>query len=311
MEEGFQATLAGSENGKAYGSGIYFARDAVYSDRYAQKTAALLQDAAAKSINGSGQTGEGKLCRIFLTRIVTGIYTAGSPGMSQPPLDPNGAKGEHFHCLVDNVHNPGLFVIPDNTRAYPAYLVSYERAKHVYSGCSHGAALIQARVAHPQSTFSQPTHALNPANVSSAVSTQPPRYAPQGGTFMVMPQNAGLARAATGPPARTKTTTTKRKKSSDVGAKSKSCKRSRSQSENTDNDSQPLRTQQQVNEGHIAAAAGIPVIVPASGGNAHHKDDSRSAPDPAVRPTSPRSASAQSGVAATRPTAESDVIVID
>ena len=105
VEEGFQATLAGSENGKAYGAGIYFARDSVYSDRYAQKAA---MQASACPSSGSGQhPGAQDLCRVFLSRIITGCYTTGSPGMSQPPLDPAGAKGEHFHSLVDNIHNPG------------------------------------------------------------------------------------------------------------------------------------------------------------------------------------------------------------
>lgn len=43
----------------------------------------------------------------------------GAPGMNIPPLDSNGAKGEHFHSLVDNTTNPKIFVINDNTRAYP------------------------------------------------------------------------------------------------------------------------------------------------------------------------------------------------
>jgi hypothetical protein len=48
----------------------------------------------------------------------------GAPGMNIPPLDPNGAKGEHFHSLVDNTTNPKIFVINDNTRAYPGMVPS-------------------------------------------------------------------------------------------------------------------------------------------------------------------------------------------
>ena len=44
--------------------------------------------------------------------------------MNIPPLDPNGAKGEHFHSLVDNTTNPKIFVINDNTRAYPGIVPS-------------------------------------------------------------------------------------------------------------------------------------------------------------------------------------------
>lgn len=48
----------------------------------------------------------------------------GAAGMNIPPLDPNGAKGEHFHSLVDSTTNPKIFVINDNTRAYPGMLLS-------------------------------------------------------------------------------------------------------------------------------------------------------------------------------------------
>jgi len=43
--------------------------------------------------------------------------------MNIPPLDPSGAKGEHFHSLVDNTTQPRIFVINDNTRAYPGMLI--------------------------------------------------------------------------------------------------------------------------------------------------------------------------------------------
>ena len=43
--------------------------------------------------------------------------------MNIPPLDPSGAKGEHFHSLVDNTTYPRIFVINDNTRAYPGMLL--------------------------------------------------------------------------------------------------------------------------------------------------------------------------------------------
>ena len=122
VEEGYHATLAGSENGRTYGAGIYFAKDAAQSDRYAQKAA---RTAARMQGHASGHESE-KVCRIFLTRIVTGMYTVGQHGMNQPPIDAAGAKGEHFHSLVDKLHNPTIFVINDNTRAYPAYLVTYE-----------------------------------------------------------------------------------------------------------------------------------------------------------------------------------------
>ena len=42
--------------------------------------------------------------------------------MKIPPLDPSGAKGEHFHSLVDNMSSPKIYVVNDNTRAFPGSL---------------------------------------------------------------------------------------------------------------------------------------------------------------------------------------------
>jgi len=59
--------------------------------------------------------------------------------MNIPPLDPAGAKGEHFHSLVDNAARPRVFVIQDNTRAFPGTLnpkgVSYHTTSLVRSSC--------------------------------------------------------------------------------------------------------------------------------------------------------------------------------
>ncbi len=65
MQEGFQATLAGSENGKVYGAGINFARDSSLAHKYAVNSARRSQ---------SGNPEQEPL-RVFLSRIVTGVYT--------------------------------------------------------------------------------------------------------------------------------------------------------------------------------------------------------------------------------------------
>ncbi len=39
-----------------------------------------------------------------------------------PPLDPSGSKGEHFHSLVDNMSSTRIYVVNDNTRAFPGNL---------------------------------------------------------------------------------------------------------------------------------------------------------------------------------------------
>ena len=154
VEEGFQATLAGSDNGRAFGSGVYFARDAALSHKYA------LASASRRECPSSAKSSV-KPLRMFLSRIVTGVYTGalcargahtcsastcsastccidllcidllcgavGNPSMKIPPLDPSGAKGEHFHSLVDNMSSPRIYVVNDNTRAFPGSSPAFVR----------------------------------------------------------------------------------------------------------------------------------------------------------------------------------------
>jgi len=68
VEEGFQATLAGSDNGRAFGSGVYFAKDAALSHKYALTS-------ASRRECPSSATSSVKPLRMFLSRIVTGVYT--------------------------------------------------------------------------------------------------------------------------------------------------------------------------------------------------------------------------------------------
>jgi len=165
VEEGFHASLAGSENGSVYGAGIYFAKDAALSHQYAQKTAYM---AASRQGHASGHA-SGKECRVFLTRIATGMYTAGHNGMNQPPIDAAGAKGEHFHSLVDNPHNPRIFVVNDNTRAYPAYLVTYES-----STSSHGYRWPGAVQRHPVPWVVPAAGAHHAGNAVAVAALKPP-----------------------------------------------------------------------------------------------------------------------------------------
>jgi hypothetical protein len=51
-----------------------------------------------------------------------GALSVGNSSMKIPLLDTSGAKGEHFHSLVDNVASPSIFVINENTRVYPGTL---------------------------------------------------------------------------------------------------------------------------------------------------------------------------------------------
>ena len=71
VEEGFQATLAGSDNGKVFGAGVYFATDAALAHKYALKSAYR----GRSSLSAGSGTGREQPLRVFLSRIVTGIYT--------------------------------------------------------------------------------------------------------------------------------------------------------------------------------------------------------------------------------------------
>ena len=145
VTEGFQATLAGSQNGRAFGAGIYFAKDASMANGYAKRACSRMTAGTFRRQNHTpspANTSAGGVriekdsnredsnreltCRMFLSRIVTGVFTNGNSRMNQPPIDPDGATGEHFHSLVDNVMEPRIFVINDNTRAYPGYLITYK-----------------------------------------------------------------------------------------------------------------------------------------------------------------------------------------
>jgi hypothetical protein len=148
-------------------AGIYFAKDASMSHAYAVRTAQI-SHIGLVSHRSEPRT---YTCRMFMSRIVTGVYTAGSSDMRQPPIDAAGAKGEHYHSLVgqsppmcthppstttpqsltlsylflsgicppllsltktsraDHVTHPRIFVVNDNTRAYPAYLITYQVAQ--------------------------------------------------------------------------------------------------------------------------------------------------------------------------------------
>ena len=93
--------------GTVYGEGVYFARDAHYSNGYARPDA-------------SGHK------RMYLTRVLTGEYTASSRGtLIPPPKNPQVNQNVLFDSTVDNVANPRIFVVYFDAHNYPAYLITY------------------------------------------------------------------------------------------------------------------------------------------------------------------------------------------
>ena len=93
--------------GVAYGKGVYFARDARYFHGYA-------------SVDAQGYR------RMYFTRVLCGEYTTGHSGMYfPPPKNPQLDQNVPFDSTVDNISNPSIFVVYNDSQNYPAYLITY------------------------------------------------------------------------------------------------------------------------------------------------------------------------------------------
>lgn len=91
----------------AYGRGVYFARDASYSarDQYSPRDSSFHK-------------------YMFLTKVLTGEYTAGNSHLLTPP--PKSQSGlDLYDSVVDSVSNPHIFVIFQDAQAYPDYLITF------------------------------------------------------------------------------------------------------------------------------------------------------------------------------------------
>ena len=89
---------------------MYFARDAEYSAR---------DTYSPRDVNGYKY--------IYLARVLTGEFTRGSGGMLVPPPK-NQTVNAHiaFDSVVDNVANPGIFVVFQDAQNYPEYLITFQ-----------------------------------------------------------------------------------------------------------------------------------------------------------------------------------------
>lgn len=102
---GFLPLLAGTAVGAIWGDGTYFARDAKYSDAYAEQLP-------------SGRK------QMLVVDVLVGRYTQGVKGMKMCPLLP-GEKYNRYNSLVDNTQHPGIFVVQHSDQAYPKYVITY------------------------------------------------------------------------------------------------------------------------------------------------------------------------------------------
>uniref|UniRef100_A0A8B9QRJ0 Poly [ADP-ribose] polymerase n=1 Tax=Apteryx owenii TaxID=8824 RepID=A0A8B9QRJ0_APTOW len=108
---GFNRSFCG-KNATLYGLGVYFAVNAVLSvqDKYSPCSA-----------NGSKY--------IFMAKTLTGDYAAGRKDMRAPPLKEASEAPLRYDSVVDNPRKPGIFVIFNDTQAYPQYLITCQRVK--------------------------------------------------------------------------------------------------------------------------------------------------------------------------------------
>lgn len=90
-----------------YGQGVYFAVKSSYS----------LSDTYSPP-NADGHK------FIFIARVLTGEYIQGKHDMRAAPLRQGSDMPVRYHSVVDNVKDPSLFVIFNDTQAYPQYLLT-------------------------------------------------------------------------------------------------------------------------------------------------------------------------------------------
>ncbi|XP_069588203.1 protein mono-ADP-ribosyltransferase PARP10 [Ranitomeya imitator] len=105
---GFNRSFCG-KNATQYGHGVYFAVEATISARERYST---------PSSSGNKY--------ILVAQVLTGEFTVGREDMKTPPIKPGtvGDVPQRYDSLVDNLENPSIFVIFNDTQAYPKYLIT-------------------------------------------------------------------------------------------------------------------------------------------------------------------------------------------
>ncbi|XP_054685117.1 protein mono-ADP-ribosyltransferase PARP14-like [Grus americana] len=106
---GFNRGFAG-KNAATIGNGTYFAVDASYS---------------AQDIYSRPDTDNRRY--MYLARVLTGQYCAGSRGLVTPPPQNPADPTDLYDSVVDNVNNPTMFVVFNDIQAYPEYLITFRK----------------------------------------------------------------------------------------------------------------------------------------------------------------------------------------
>ncbi|XP_077975600.1 uncharacterized protein LOC144431389 isoform X2 [Styela clava] len=104
--DGFDRGHCGTANAVAFGNGVYFAKNASYSNNI--KYAA---------------PGKNNERTIIVANVITGKYQKGILGMKS--ADRISSSAEMYNCVVNDTTNPTIFVIFVDAGAYPSYLIKY------------------------------------------------------------------------------------------------------------------------------------------------------------------------------------------
>ncbi|CAM5107194.1 unnamed protein product [Natator depressus] len=110
-QHGFNRSFCG-KNAMLYGHGVYFAVNAVLS---------VQEQYSPRSADGNKY--------VFVAMTLTGDYTAGSQDMRAPPLKEAAEAPLRYDSVVDNPKKPAIFVIFNDTQAYPQYLITCQLSK--------------------------------------------------------------------------------------------------------------------------------------------------------------------------------------
>ena len=62
---------------------------------------------------------------MYYASVLTGDYTQGQSGMRVPPVMSSN-QSRLYDSVVDNVSGPGMFIIFNDTQAYPDYLITFK-----------------------------------------------------------------------------------------------------------------------------------------------------------------------------------------
>ncbi|KAL0962201.1 hypothetical protein UPYG_G00337040 [Umbra pygmaea] len=106
---GFNRSFCG-KNATVYGQGVYFAVNSALS---------VQNQYSPPNANGHKF--------VFVAKVLTGDFTQGSHSMKTTPLKESSDIPLRYDSVADKTDNPSLFVIFNDTQAYPEYLITCQK----------------------------------------------------------------------------------------------------------------------------------------------------------------------------------------